>query len=392
MKNASRPVPDEIAGLYDDEKYQKSQSYLIDQSRFGIVESTFTLGVLILAKETGLIGQLDAVTKEIFSLENVILWGVLFFGLLGLASLILNLPFQIYSTFVLEEKYGFNRTTPKVFMLDLLKSALLGVLVGGPVLYAVLWLLGAMGSYGWLYAWIFVVGMQLLLSYLAPHWIMPLFNKFTRLENGELRDSIERYASSQNFELSEIYMMDGSKRSSKANAFFTGLGNRKRIVLFDTLVEKQSTAELVSVLAHEIGHFKMKHIPRQLVLGVFTTGVMFYVLSVVMGNQSLVATFGFAEASVHASLFVFAIVYSPVSQILGVLRMYFSRKYEFEADDFAVRTCNSGVTLESALRKLSQDNLSNLTPHPLKVFLEYSHPPLVDRVKAIRAINSRLSL
>jgi STE24 endopeptidase len=303
-------------------------------------------------------------------------------------SQILSIPFSLYKTFVIEEKYGFNRTTLKTFTADILKGWGIGLVLVTIVFSCLIWFFEKAGNLGWLYAWLSVTVFEVLMIFIAPAIIMPLFNKFTPLDAGSLREEIEKYAASQGFKLKGIYKMDGSKRSSKSNAFFTGLGKYKMIVLFDTLIEKHGVDELVSVLAHETGHYRKKHIAKSFVLSFLTMGLMFLILSFFINNPRLFAAFGMNNVSVYASLIFFGFLYTPINFIFSILGNILSRKHEYEADLYAVTTYNKPGSMVLALKKLAVHNLSNLTPHPWKVFLDYSHPPVLDRIKAIRLYKS----
>ncbi|NTW10721.1 MAG: M48 family metallopeptidase, partial [Chlorobiaceae bacterium] len=340
------------------------------------------LGVLLLFWFSGGFNILDQFLRS--HGFNPVMTGLLYIGSLLLAQAFIDMPFSIYRTFVIEEKFGFNKTTPAVFVSDLLKSLILALLLGGPVMAAILWFFQESGPTGWFLAWAGITFVSLLLQYIAPSWIMPLFNKFVPLEEGELKGSIMKYAADVDFPLSGIFVIDGSKRSSKANAFFTGFGKRKRIALFDTLISNHPVEELVAVLAHEIGHFKKKHIIVNMVLSLVNLGALFFLLSLFMNNSGLFQAFFMKEVSVYGSLIFFLLFYSPVEFVLSLFLQALSRRHEFEADYFAVTTYTAGGALVDALKKLSRSNLSNLTPHPLYVFLNYSHPPVMRRISRIR--------
>jgi STE24 endopeptidase len=296
---------------------------------------------------------------------------------------VIGIPFGIYATFGIEARFGFNQTTWATYVADQIKRLVLAILLGGPLLAAVLALFNYAGAYAWLYCWGATVGFMLLIQYIAPTWIMPLFNRFEPLAEGELNDAIMAYACSIDFALDRIYVMDGSKRSSKSNAFFTGFGRNRRIVLFDTLVEKHTTDELVAVLAHEMGHYKRKHIIKNLALGILQAGVMFLILSFFITYPGLFAAFYVEEASVYAGLVFFSLLYAPLDGLTGLILQALSRAHEYEADRFAVQTSQKGGDLITALKKLTVDNLSNLQPHPFYVLLNYSHPPVLERIGAI---------
>ena len=383
VNNLRQELPAEFEGYYDAEKYAESQRYLRDNTKFGIVQSTFNLLVvlaMILAGGFDLVDQW-ARTADL----GPILTGIIFTGILILGSMILGLPFSIYDTFVIEERYGFNKTTPKTFVLDQLKALLLTLLIGMPVLAAILWFFGATGGMAWIYCWIALTAFQIFIMFIAPVVIMPLFNKFEPLEEGELKTAIEDYAQKENFKLKGVYTMDGSKRSSKSNAFFTGFGRFRRIVLFDTLIEKHTVDELVSILAHEMGHFKKKHILMAIVRSIITLGITFYILSLFIKNPELFAAFQMTgDPTIYASLIFFGFLYIPIQFVISIAENAISRRQEYQADRYAVETYSKPNAMIEALKKLSCDNLSNLTPHPLTVFLKYSHPPVLKRIDSIR--------
>jgi STE24 endopeptidase len=312
--------------------------------------------------------------------------GLGYLGILTLALTVLGLPFSYYRTFVLEEKYGFNKTTHRTFVMDVLKGLVLSALLGLPVLALILWFFEATGTYSWIYCWGFVTVFQLVMSFLAPIVIMPLFNKFTPLEEGELKSEIEHYAQEYHFAMSGVFTMDGSKRSSKSNAFFTGFGKLRRIVLFDTLIEKHTVKELVAVLAHEMGHCQKKHILKSTLISIASSGITFWILAQFLNHPGLFEAFQMKHLSIYASLIFFSMIYAPIELLLGVGGAILSRKHEFEADRYSVETYGEAQAMIDALKKLSVDNLSNLTPHPLKVFLEYSHPPVLERIRTIQTL------
>ncbi len=310
--------------------------------------------------------------------------GLIFTAVLMLASQIIHIPLSAYDTFVIEEKYGFNKTTLKTFVMDILKSWLLAVVIGGGILSAVLWIFETVGMWAWFYCWMAITVFQIFLMFVAPAVILPIFNKFEPLEDGSLKDKIENYVRSQAFRMKGVFKVDGSRRSTKTNAFFTGFGRFRRIALFDTLIARHTEDEIVSILAHEMGHYKKKHILKFMVLSIFTTGLMCYILSLFIGNKGLFAAFQMEEISIYASLFFFGFLYTPIEMIIGILENALSRRHEYEADAFAVKTYGKPEAMILALKKLSLENLSNLTPHPFKVFLSYSHPPVLERIRAIR--------
>lgn len=381
-RHVKTELPEEFRDCYDADKYKKSQEYLKENTRFGIVSDSIMTPITIVFILFGGFNFVDQFARS-FNLGSI-LTGLIFAGVLMLASQILLIPFSIYSTFVIEERYDFNKTTAKTFVLDILKAWLLVAVIGGILLSVVLWFFEKAGPWAWLYCWVAITLFQLFLMFIAPVVIMPLFNKFFPLDEGDLKSAINSYAGSQDFKMKGVFTMDGSKRSTKSNAFFTGFGKFRRIVLFDTLIEKQTTEELVSVLAHEMGHYKKRHILKSMIISVLTTGLMFYILSLFINNRDLFAAFRMQEMSIYASLLFFAFLYSPIEMILSVFGNMLSRRNEYEADSYSVKTYKKPLSMIAALKKLSVENLSNLTPHPIKVFLSYSHPPVLERIRAIR--------
>lgn len=376
--------PEEMAGVFDAEQYALSQQYAHASMRFSTLADTvstaLTIGFI-------LIGGFNWLDLAIRSLNlSPIPSGLLFIGSLSLASGLFSLPFEVYHTFVLEHRFGFNTTTVQTFIADRIKGVVLTTLLGGILLSGILFFFDKTGSTAWLWCWLLSVAFTVGLTYVAPIWILPLFNTFTPLEEGKLREAIERYVKTVNYTLSGIFVMDGSKRSAKANAFFTGLGRRKRIALFDTLVENQSTEEIVAVLAHEVGHAKLGHIKRKLITGIGRAGVIFFLMSLVMDSPALFEAFGMDHISDYAGLVFFMLFYTPVSVPVSIATNAASRRHELEADHFAARSTGNPHAMISALRKLSATNLSNLTPHKLTVWLEYGHPPVVERIRALEAV------
>lgn len=384
VRHVITDLPEEFEGFYNKTEYKRSQEYLRENTRFGIISDSIMTPITIAFIIFGGFNMVDQFVRS-FNLGSIAT-GLIFAGVLILASQIIQIPLSIYNTFVIEEKYGFNKTTPKTFVLDTLKSWLLAAVIGGIVLAAVLWFFEKIGPWGWLYCWIAITIFQIFLMFIAPVVIMPLFNKFVPLEECELKRAIEGYADSQRFKMKGVFTMDGSKRSTKTNAFFTGFGKFRRIALFDTLIERHTVEELVSVLAHEMGHYKKKHIFKTIVLSILTTGLMFYILSLFINNGELFAAFKMQETSIYASLFFFGFLYTPIDMIIGIFGNALSRRHEYEADAYAVETYPKPESMVLALKKLSTENLSNLTPHPLKVFLSHSHPPVLERIQAIRRV------
>jgi len=384
LRNLRSALPEEFRDAFDENEYETAKDYTRTRTRLGVVSSTFGLAVLLAFWFAGGFEWLDTLVRGWGF--GPIVTGLLYIGLLVLGRSALSLPFSIYSTFVIEERFGFNETTPKTFVLDLLKSLALGIAIGGPLLAAILWFFQSTGPYGWVYAWIVMTAVMLILQFFAPRYLMPLFNDFEPLEEGDLRESILSYADSVDFPVNEVYVMDGSRRSNKANAFFTGFGSNRRIVLFDTLVEELSVDELLTVVAHEMGHYKLHHIPQRIAISVIQTGVLFLLLSVFLQVEGLFHAFYVDQPAVYTGLLFFGLLYSPVDVLLSIPLNAWSRHHEFQADRFAVETTERGETLINGLKGLAETNLSNLTPHPLTVALDYSHPPLIERIESIRAI------
>ncbi len=383
LKALDSELPAEFADVYDADSYRKSQDYTRVATRFGFVTVTFDLLILLVFWFAGGFRHLDLWLRD-FELGS--LWtGLLFIGILGLAKGILSLPFGVYSTFVIEERFGFNRTTPKTFILDQVKGLALAIVIVGPILALVLSFFERLGPGAWIYCWLALSAFTLVLQLIFPVWILPLFLKFTPLEEGELRDLLSDYARSVGFALQGIFVIDGSRRSSRTNAFFTGFGRAKRIALFDTLIEKHTKPEILAVLAHEVGHYKKKHVVKGLVLSIVNSGVVFYLLSIFLSHQGLFDAFFIDQPSIYAGLVFFGLLYAPVELLLSIFLNHWMRRHEFEADRYAVDTLDQPEAMASALKKLSADNLSNLTPHPFYVRLNYSHPPVLERVAAIRA-------
>ncbi len=379
----SEEVPAELEGIYDKEKYAKQQRYSKVNHKFGWITGGFNL-LLILAMF--FVGGFAIVDQWVSTFtEHVIVKPLLFFAVIGLASTLINIPFSIYSTFVIEERFGFNKTTPKVFLGDLIKSMLLGAVIGGGVMALVIWFYVSTGEYFWLYAWGLVTVFMLFITMFYTSLLLPLFNKQTPLEDGDLKKAIQDFCKKVNFKLDNVYIMDGSKRSTKANAFFSGLGSKKRIVLYDTLVNDLENDEIVGVLAHEIGHYKKKHTLWGMISGIIQTGVMLYVFSIFVDSPVLSKALGVTEPSFHIGLIAFGILYSPISGITGLVSTLLSRKNEYEADAFAAENHNA-ESLITALKTISVNALSNLTPHQWYVFFHYSHPPLLQRINALRKV------
>ena len=384
LKMMRHDLPDSFRGIYEPERYRRSQDYLRVNTRFGWITSALnTILILIFWFGKGF-PLLDQWVRSWN--QGPIVTGLMYIGILMLMMTILSLPFSVYATFVIEERFGFNKTTGSTFVKDKIKGFILALLLGGPLLAAVLAFFEYAGPNAWWYCWIAVTLYSLVVQFVAPTWIMPLFNKFTPLDEGELRHAIMTYARSIQFPLENVFVMDGSRRSGKSNAFFTGFGRHKRIVLFDTLIEQHTVAELVAVLAHEMGHYKKKHILSMLVMGILQTGIMFFLLAVFISYQGLFDAFYMERPSVYAGMLFFAMLYSPIGFFVGLLIQMLSRKNEYQADRFSVETTKDGRSMVFALKKLSAHNLSNLYPHPFFVFLNYSHPPVLERIKSIERL------
>ena len=379
LKHLRSELPRAFEGVYEPERYRKSQQYLKVNTQFGWVTSAFNLCLILVFWFAGGFPLLDKWVRT-FELGPVPS-GLIYIGVLVLLKAVLSLPFSVYATFVIEERFGFNKTTWQTYVMDLLKGLILALLLGTPLLAAILVFFQYAGPYAWWYCWIGVTLYMLVVQFIAPTWIMPLFIKFIPLEEGELKSAILAYANAINFPLENVYQMDGSRRSTKSNAFFTGFGKHKRIVLFDTLVQQHTVNELVAVLAHEMGHYKKKHIRQGLVLGILQTGLMLFLLSHFIAYQGLFDAFYMAQQSVYAGILFFAMLYAPLDFFVGILMQILSRKNETAADKFAAETTKDPGSMVAALKKLSVDNLSNLTPHPFYVFLNYSHPPVLQRIQ-----------
>jgi STE24 endopeptidase len=384
LKTLGGPLPGEFADAYDPETYRKSQEYTRVRTRFGFISSSAMLALTFAFWFAGGFNAVDTMARG-WDLPDV-LTGLAFIGILTLMKALVSLPFSVWSTFVIEQRFGFNRTSPGTFVADLLKGLVLSIVIGGALVAGILWFFGWAGPGGWLWCWAFGTAVTLLLQFVAPAWLMPLFNKFTPLADGELKDRILSYAAGIGFPLAGIFVMDGSKRSSKSNAFFSGFGKYKRIALFDTLIAKHTVPELVAVLAHEIGHYRKRHILTGTAVSILHMGAVLWLFSLFIGHRPLFDAFFMDEPSVYAGLLFFGLLFTPAEFFLSLAMHALSRKHEFEADEFAKGTIEGGGDdLATALKKLSSDNLSNLTPHPAYVFLHYSHPPVLERIRRLRS-------
>ncbi len=374
-------LPEELQDVYDAGKYKKSQEYKKVNDRFSLITSSFSLVLILLMLFLGGFSYADNLVRQITN--HPILVALLFFGLLMFISDIINTPFSIYEIFVIEEKFGFNKTTPRTFILDKIKGWFLAMIIGGGLLALVIWFYQLTADMFWIYAWIAVSAFMIFMVMFYSTLIVPLFNKQTPLEEGELRNAIQKFSAKAGFKLDNIFVIDGSKRSTKANAYFSGLGAKKRIVLFDTLIKDLSVKEIVSVLAHEIGHYKKKHTLISMAINIIQTGITLYIFSLFVDSPQLSKALGSDIPSFHLGLIAFGILYSPISMITGLVMNVYSRKYEYSADRFT-KEMYSADMLISSLKKLSSKNLSNLTPHPLYVFFHYSHPTLLQRIRALK--------
>jgi len=376
----SDTLPEKLKGICDEEEYRKTQLYQKDNKRLSFWSSSFNLALIIIMIVLGGFALLDDLART-FSLNMVII-SLLFFGMIGFASDLINIPFTCYDTFVIEKKYGFNTMTIRTFIIDHIKSWFIALLIGAPVLGLITWVYYKTGKNFWYYAWGLITVFSVFINFFYSELIVPLFNKQTPLQEGSLRTLIETFAKKVGFKLKNIYIIDGSKRSTKANAFFSGFGPKKRIVLYDTLQKELTEEEIVAVLAHEIGHYKKKHVLLNLVLSVIITGLMLFLFSLIVNSPLLSQALGSKNTSFHLGLIAFGILYSPLSLLIGLLTNSISRKNEFAADRFAKENF-SGDILGKALKKLSVKNLSNMMPHPAYVFFHYSHPPLLSRLEKL---------
>ncbi|QAA83117.1 M48 family peptidase [Aequorivita sp. H23M31] len=380
-KHFNDPLPLELQNVFDEAEYKKSQAYKKERYKISILSSSVSLIATLLFFFLDGFAYVDGLARSVSNNEIVI--ALVFFGIIMITSDILSTPFSYYSTFVIEEKYGFNKTTRKTFFLDKLKGWLMGAIIGGIILGAIIWFYQATGKNFWLYAWGLVTLFTILMNLFYARFIVPLFNKQTPLEEGPLRSKIEKYASKVGFTLDKIFVIDGSKRSTKANAYFSGFGSEKRVTLYDTLINDLDEEEIVAVLAHEVGHYKRKHIIFNLFLAIITTGFTLWLLSLFIGNPLLSEALYVSKPSFHIGLIAFGLLYSPISGISGLLMNYMSRKFEYQADDYAKKTF-AAEPLISGLKKLSKNSLSNVRPHPLYVFAHYSHPTLLQRFRNLK--------
>lgn len=375
------PIPAELTDVYDEDEYIRSQKYKLENYRFGILTSSISLLATLLFFFLDGFAIIDEWARSIT--DNAILIALVFFGIIMFASDLLGTPFNYYHTFVIEEKYGFNKTTKRTFILDKIKGWLMIAIIGGGLLSAIVWFYDTTGERFWLYAWGIIAAFIFFMNLFYTRLIVPIFNKQSPLEDGPLRSKIENYTNKVGFKLDKVFIIDGSKRSTKANAYFSGFGKEKRVTLYDTLVNDLEEEEIVAVLAHEVGHYKRKHIIFSLITSIATTGFTLWLLSLMVGNPLLSEALNVSQPSFHIGLIAFGVLYSPISEVTGLIMNYISRKFEYQADDYAQSTYHDDPLI-SALKKLSKNNLSNLTPHPSYVFAHYSHPTLLQRYRNLK--------
>jgi len=381
IKQSGKELPVLLRDIYNTEKYSKQQDYFRTNSRFGMLTSSFSFVIILLMLIFNGFAWVDGLVQQ--QVQSPIWTPVIFFGILYFANDILSIPFDLYDTFVIEQKFGFNKVTPKLFVLDKLKGYGMTLILGGGILVLIIWIYTLTPTYFWLWAWLVVTGFSLFMTMFYSQIIVPLFNKQTPLGEGELRTEIEKFALKSGFKLDNIFVIDGSKRSTKANAYFSGLGSKKRIVLYDTLMDKMTVEEIVAVLAHEVGHYKHKHTLINFLISLPYTLVLFFAFGFILQSDVFAQALGANEASFHLNALAFSILYSPISLVLDTAMHVLSRKFEYQADAFAAKY-GYGSQLESGLKKLTATSLGNLMPHPLYVFFHYSHPTLFQRITAIR--------
>ena len=382
--NFDSKVPDNVKDIYDKKEYEKSQKYKKDNFKFELISASFSFVVLLTVLINGYFGKLDSIIRN-YTFENEISLSLIFFMSIFLLNDILSLPFQLYRNFVIEEKFGFNKMSISTFMLDKIKGYLITTIIGSIILIPILLFIMLYPKSFWIYSWIVVSLFMVFVNMFYTSLILPLFNKLVPLEEGDLKNSLNQYAKSIGFSLSNIFIINGSKRSNKANAFFSGFGKNKKIVLYDTLIKNHSTSELVAVLAHEVGHYKLNHVITNMLILILSTGLMLFLMSKFLFNSEVSYALGGKISFRHLEIIAFLILYTPISRLISVFVYMKSRKNEYEADFYAVNTYKKNA-LVSALRKLSKDNLSNLTPHPVYEFINYSHPSLSKRLKSINKI------
>ena len=376
-----KKIPENLSDIYDKEKYQKSQDYKKTLYKFGKISKAYSLTILLLFFFLDGFLLVDNFARSLF--ESELLISLSFFGIIFFGSDILNLPFSLYSIFIIEEKFGFNKTTFRIYFFDKIKSWFITILFGGGILSFIIFQFETVGKDFWIVAWVFITTISVLINGFYAQIIVPLFNKQTKLEEGNLKNDIEKYSKKVGFDLSNIFVIDGSKRSTKANAYFSGFGKQKRVTLYDTLLNKLNDNQIIAVIAHEIGHYKKHHIIFNLIFSTIQTGLMLYILSLLIYMPIFSEALGIQSHSFHIGLITFSILYTPISEIFSLIFNVFSRKFEYQADHYAKDTYNSKHLIE-ALKVLSKDSLSNLTPHPKYVWWHYSHPTLAQRIKHLQ--------
>ena len=381
LNNLANTIPDDFKNYYNDKKFLSSQNYFKTNIKFDFYQSLFNLIIILFIILLGLFNTLDVHIRS-FGLGPA-RTGLLFFGVLFFLQDIIDTPFTIYKVFVIEERFGFNKMTLKTYLVDKIKGYFIIAILGSIILFIILYFFETFQHYAWLYAWAFTSLFMLLIQPIFTLFVAPMFNTFSPLEEGSLKTKIYTYLQKVKFPIAKIDIMDGSLRSSKANAYFSGLGKNKRIALYDTLLEEYTDDEILSIIAHEIGHYKKKHNIKNIIFGIIQSGFLFFILSLFINNWLLFSAFKMQNISIYASLLFFSILYSPVDLIISIITSYISRKHEFEADQFAKKSLGSSINLINALKKLTVTNLSNLTPHPFTVFLSYSHPPVINRIRAL---------
>ncbi len=381
-KKFEEAIPEELNDVFNAEEYKKSRAYKKTNYIFGLLTSGFSFALTILFLIFGGFEWVDSIARSFT--DNTIFMALIFFGIIMIGSDILTTPFSYYQTFIIEEKFGFNKTSRKLFFVDKFKGWLMTIVLGGGILALIIWFFEWAGTHFWLYTWGIIAFFTLFINLFYSKLIVPLFNKQTPLEDGQLKEKIKSYAQSVGFELKNIFVIDGSKRSTKANAYFSGFGKEKRVTLYDTLINDLNDDEIVGVLAHEVGYYKRHHIVVNLIASILLTGLTLFILSIFINNPDVSLAIGVSQFSFHAALIGFGILYSPISEITGLIMNYFSRKFEYQADNYAKNTF-AATPLISALKKLSKNSLSNLTPHPAYVFIHYSHPPLIARIRNLKA-------
>jgi STE24 endopeptidase len=377
-KTWQKPIPEELSQLYDEQEYTKARNYASDKRNVALISSFLSTAIMIALLLWGVFGRLSGFVNDIT--DHSILQSLFFFGILGAGSGLLSLPFSLYQTFVIEEKYGFNKTTPALFLGDLIKGIIIGVLFGGGLLAAVVFFYQWQPQWFWLYAWGLFTAFSVFMAMFYTSLLVPIFNKLSPLPEGSLRDSLNNLGERTGFPLNEVSVIDGSKRSSKANAYFSGLGPKKMIVLFDTLIEQLTEQEILAVMAHEIGHYQHKHVLQTMVISTINSGVMLFLLSLCVSLPIFHEALGGSAPAFHLGLIAFSLLYAPVSTVLSIGMNMLSRKFEYQADDYA-RKWSSAEDLISSLKKLHKDSLSNIQPHPAFVFVHFSHPTLLQRIR-----------